>query len=272
MAVDKGTGTFLSDLVDPEVIAGMIEEKLIPNIVFAPLATIDYTLQGRAGDTVTLPYYESIAAAETVNEGESIPIKKLTAKTKQVKIKKIGLGVTLTDEAILSGYGQPLDEATTQIVQQIGSAVDKELLDALDGNTKNVYTPSGAFDPEQIPKALALYGEDIGRPGAIIVSPDFYADLLNVKTWIPASELAANTVIQGAVGMAYGVQVIVSERVDDNFHIVRPGALALFIKRDTLVEYDRDIVDQNNYIVGSKLFAPYLYKPGEAIKIVVNGG
>lgn len=58
MAVDKTTGTFLSDIVDPQVIAGMINEKLVPNIVFAPLATIDYTLQGRAGDTVTLPYYE----------------------------------------------------------------------------------------------------------------------------------------------------------------------------------------------------------------------
>lgn len=141
---------------------------------------------------------------------------------------------------------------------------------ALDGNTQHVFTPTGTFSPDQIPKALALFGEDINRPGAIIVSPDFYAELLNAKNWIPASELAANTVIQGAVGMAYGVQVIVSERVKNNFHIVRPGALALFIKRDTLVEYDRDIVDQNNYIVGSKLFAPYLYKPGEAIKIVVK--
>lgn len=58
MAVDKTTGTYLSDLVDPEVIAGMIDQKLVPNIVFAPLAKLDYTLQGRAGDTVTLPYYE----------------------------------------------------------------------------------------------------------------------------------------------------------------------------------------------------------------------
>lgn len=55
--VSTTTGTYLSDLFNPQVIGDMINEKLTDNIVFAPLATIDYTLQGRAGDTVTLPYF-----------------------------------------------------------------------------------------------------------------------------------------------------------------------------------------------------------------------
>lgn len=56
--VSTSTGTYLSDLFNPQVIGQMIDEKLFPNIVFAPLASVDYTLQGRAGDTVTLPYFE----------------------------------------------------------------------------------------------------------------------------------------------------------------------------------------------------------------------
>lgn len=55
--VSTATGTYLSNLFNPEVVADLIDEKLIDNIVLAPLATVDTTLQGQAGDTVTLPYY-----------------------------------------------------------------------------------------------------------------------------------------------------------------------------------------------------------------------
>lgn len=268
--VSTSTGTYLSNLFNPQVIGQMIDEKLFPNIVFAPLANIDYTLQGRAGDTVTLPYYNSIGSASVVPEGTDIPIKQLTEQTKEVKIKKIGLGVQLTDEALLSGYGDPMNESIGQISASIASTVDDMLLAELDGNTTHVYTPASGFTPDDIPKALALFGEEIEGNKAIIVSPAAYAELLNVKSWVPASDIAANLVIQGAVGMAYGVQILVSERIKNNFHIVKPGALAIYTKRDTMVEIDRDIVNQSNYVMGSKLFAPYLYKPSAAIKIVAG--
>lgn len=216
-----------------------------------------------------------IGDASDVAEGTDIPIKKLVERTKSVTISKIGLGVQLTDESILSGYGDPLDEGVRQIVTSIGSTVDKKLLAALDANTTNVYNLTTKFTADDVPKALALFGEEIEGQKAIIVSPDAYVELLNAKSWVPASEIAANIVIRGAVGQVYGVQVIVSERVKDgNFHIVKPGALALYIKRDTLVETDRDIINQSTVVVGSKLFAPYLYRPSAAIKIAkaASGG
>jgi len=55
--VDTTTGTYLSRLFNPEVVADLIDTKLTDNMVFAPLALIDRTLEGRAGNTVTLPYY-----------------------------------------------------------------------------------------------------------------------------------------------------------------------------------------------------------------------
>ena len=269
--VSTSSGTFVSDLFNPEVVGQMIDEKLVSNIVFAPLATIDYTLQGRAGDTVTLPYFDYIGDAEIVEEGKEIPVSKLSTQTKKVTISKIGKGVWLTDEAMLSGYGDPIGEAVRQIVLSLSSKVDNMLMSELNGNTKNVYTPSGTLTPDDIRKALALFGEENEGPKAIIVDPDFYAELLEVKSWIPASEIAANAVIQGAVGMAYGCQVIVSERVkNNNFHIVKPGALAIFMKRDVLVESERSILNQSTLLTGSRLFAPYLYKPVSAIKIL-NG-
>lgn len=266
--VNTTNGTYLVSLFNPQVIGDMVTEKLIDNIVFAPLARIDTTLEGRAGNTVTLPYFSYIGDAVTVDEGTDIPLKKLTESTKQVTVSKIGNAVQITDEAALSGYGDPINEAVNQLVTSIGSTVDNRLLGALAGNTTNVYDPTSDLTVDDIPAAMALFGEETEGEKALIVDPAFYAKLLKAD-WIPASQIAADVKIRGSVGMAYGAQVIVSNRVKtgDNFYIVKPGALALYMKRDTLVETDRDILNQSTVITASKLFAPYLYSPTEAITL-----
>lgn len=266
--VSTTTGTYLSNLFKPQVIADLINEKLIDKIVFAPLAKVDDTLQGRAGNTVTLPYYTYIGAASAVAEGTDIPIRQLTQSTKQVTIVKYGVGAQLTDEAVLSGYGDPIGEAVNQITTSIADSVDIQLLASLNGNTQKVYHTNQALAPNDIPEALALFGEENDEQKVIICDANFYAKLLKTD-WIPSSEIAANVKIRGTIGMAYGCQVIVSNRVaNGNFHIVKPGALAIFSKRDVLVERDRDIINQSTVITGSKLFAPYLLNASKAIKIV----
>ena len=55
--VNTTNGTYLASLFNPQVIGEMVSEKLIDNIVFAPLARVDTTLEGRAGNTVTLPSF-----------------------------------------------------------------------------------------------------------------------------------------------------------------------------------------------------------------------
>lgn len=267
--VSTSTGTYLNDLFNPQVIADLIDTKLTDNIVFAPLARVDTTLEGRAGNTVTLPYYSFIGGAELVEEGHDIPIKQLNQSTKQVEIVKYGVGVQLTDEALLSGYGDPAGEASNQIVKAIADSVDKQLLASLDTNDVHVYN-SDNLAPADIATALAGFGEETDDPKVLICDAAFYAKCLK-SDWIPASQIAAEVKIRGALGMIYGCQVIVSNRVSGkNFYIVKQGALALFMKRETTVETDRDIVNQSNVIVGSKLFAPYLLNASKAIKIV-NG-
>ena len=266
--VPTSTGTYLSDLFDPQVIRDLIDTKLIDKIVFAPLAVVDTTLEGQAGSTVTLPYYAYIGAAEDVEEGEDIPIAKLTESTKEVKISKIGKAVQLTDEAVLSGYGDPMGEGINQIVTAVADRVDAKLLAAADAVTTLTFTPSAALEPEDIPVALAQYGEDNEGTKVLICDADFYAKLLK-KDWIPASEIAAEVRVRGVVGMAYGCQVLVSNRVKGkNFYIMKPGALAIFSKRDTMVETDRDILNQSTVVAGSKLFAPYVLNESKIIKIV----
>ena len=278
--VDTTSGTYLSALFDPQVVADIIDTKLTNNMVFAPLAMIDRTLEGRAGDTVTLPTYGYLGAAVSVSEGYDIPLSKLTQTTTSVKVGKFGKAIQITDEAVLSSYGDALGEATRQISLAIDDAMDNALLAALAANSASEqnYATSDAstpLAPEDIPLALAKFGEDIDDAKTLLVTPDFYAKLVGqpaATNWIPASEIAADVKIRGAVGMAYGCQVVVTNRLvtSGNLYIVKPKTLAVFMKRNTLIEADRDILNQSTVLAGSLIAAPYLLNPKGMIKLSVG--
>ena len=266
----SANGTKLANLVNPEVMADVIDSKLVDAIRFAPLATIDYTLQGRPGNTVTLPSFAYIGDAVTVGEGEDIPVKKLTESTKEVTIHKIGNGFEISDEAALSGFGNPVEEGVDQIVLSIASAVDNELLALLDGVSEDrTVDAAGVPTADELGEALVEFGEDIDGEKVALVSPAVYKNVRKANDWCPASEIAANLVVKGAVGMAHGCQIVVSNKLKatNNVYIVKPGALRIFMKRDTLVETDRDIVAKSTVVTADKHFAPYVYDESKVIKI-----
>lgn len=266
-------GTYLANLVNPEVMADMIDKKLFDYIRFSPLATIDTTLQGRPGDTVTLPYFNLLGSAVTVAEGEDIPINQLTASTVGVSIHKIGIGAKITDESILSGYGRPFDEIVDQEAKAIADGVDNEFLTILESIASNMTysAAASAIAPVDVNGALELFGEDLDGVKVLLVAPATHTVLRNAKEWLPASEIAAGIMIRGAVGEIFGCQVIVTNKLKDKGEafIVKPGALRLYTKRDTLVEYDRNIINKSFAITADKHFASYLYDPTKAIKIAV---
>ena len=94
--------TKISDLINPEVMADMISGKVEKKIVVTPFAKVDNTLQGQAGDTVTVPAFNYIGDAVDVAEGNSVTAEKLTASSTTFGVKKAMKAVSLTDEAVLS--------------------------------------------------------------------------------------------------------------------------------------------------------------------------
>lgn len=269
--VNTSTGTYLANLFNPQVVGDMLNVKLTDAIKLAPLAVIDTTLEGRPGDTVTLPYYAYIGDAQLVAEGADISISQLTEQTKSVKIKKFGKGVQLTDEAVLSGYGDPIGQATMQLALSIASAVDNDLLAALDANTV-VHKITQATTPDDIADALTLFGEDLDGEKVLLTNADGYATLRKSNKWIPNTEIGADIIIRGTVGMIHGCQVVVTNRIKaastkTNYHIVKPGALALYMKRDTLVEVDRDVINKSTVMTADKHFATYLLDASKAVRI-----
>jgi N4-gp56 family major capsid protein len=263
------TSTYLADVFDPEVVAGLISKKLTDAIRFSPLCTVDETLAGKPGDTITMPSFGYIGDAEDVAEGADIPVTKLTSTEVEAKIKKAGKGVELTDETLLSGYGDPLGEAVRQIRTSIASKVDSDVLTVLSGiAAPMVHAAAARATADDISDALVLFGEDIiDLPKVLLVSPGTYGVIRKTADWIPGTEIGAAMIVNGAVGMVHGCQVVVSNRLTDAAYIVSPGALALFLKRDTLIETDRDIVAKSTIITADRHYVAYLYDSSKAIKI-----
>ena len=269
--------TVLANLIDPQVLADFIDEKLTDNMVFAPLATVDTLLEGRPGSTVTMPKWVYIGAASTVGENSAIPISSITQSSASVAIHKIAKGTEFTDEAALSGYGDISQESGMQLVTAIADGLDGEMLGILGSIASNMtHTCQGstALAADDINDAFELFGEDVDDgPKILLVNPADATKLRKADSWLPASEIAAGRMVRGAIGEIYGCQVIITNRLK-NFangraFIVKPGALRLFLKRDTLVEADRDIVYKKTVLTADKHFACYLYNEKKAIKLVL---
>ena len=258
-----GQTTKLAMLIDPEVLANYVDVKLIDNIVFAPLATVDTTLVGAPGDTIKFPSYSYIGMADDLNEASAI-------STVSVKIKEAGKGVEITDTAILSAYGNPVDEIGMQLVKSIADKVDNDWLTTLasiaSARTKAVSTVMDISD------ALEFYGEDIDGQKALVIPPALYTAIRNTKDWAPASEFAAGALVKGSVGRIFGCDIMVSNRLrtSGNGFIVKPGATRMILKRDTLVEGDRDILRRVNVYTATKHFVTYLYNAAGAIKLTTT--
>jgi len=191
MATVPATSTYLSDLFDPEVVGGIVNRKLTDAIRFSPLCRVDDTLVGRPGDTITLPSFSYIGDAADVAEGEDIAITQLVSTSATVKVKKAGKGLQITDEALLSGYGDPAEEVARQMIVSIASKVDVDVLAVLDTiAAPMVYAATARATADDISDALVLLGEDIVDLGKVLLlSPATYGVLRKTDGWVPNTEI-----------------------------------------------------------------------------------
>lgn len=269
--------TLLQDLFVPEVVADAIDKKLVDAIRFSPLAIIDTTLVGRPGDELTMPSYEYIGDAAAVAEGADIPIAKLSQDTEKVKVSKIGKAVEFSDESLLSGANNDIaEEAAKQVVIAVNSKLEADLISEMSAKavlTAELNLASGNVT-HGIADALGKFGEDIDGEKVLLVPPAVYTALVKSDGWIPNTEAGANIIMNGTVGSIFGAQVVLSNRLTakNEAYLIKPGALRIVMKRNTLVEFDRDILSEMNYIKASKLFAPYVYDKTKVVKITISTG
>ena len=257
--------TKIADLINPQVLADMVSAELPNAITFAPLATVGTRLEGRAGNTLTMPKFGYIGDAVDVAEGEDIPISKMTTSETEVTIKKAGKGVELTDEAVLNGYGDNVGEAKSQIVMALANKIDNDMLAALKTAT---LTATAAMSVSGLITAKAKFGEKVNQAAVLVVNSNNYVKIANE---IVSLENTDKVLLDGVVGKVGGLQVAISDKLTDTeAYIVATGALGLEYKRRVQVETDRDIIAKVNVITGDVHYATYLRDESKAIKVTIG--
>lgn len=208
----------------------------------------------------------------------------LTTDKSTMTIKKAGKGIELTDEALLSGYGDPLGQAAHQIALAIANKVDNDLV--VEAKKATQYVDDAPTTGAALDKALAVFEDEEDARYVALVNPKDAIDLRadTVKEWVRGSEIGANIVISGTFGETHGVQIVRSKKVDkgkgflvkvsavetDTDDVAKYGAFVINLKRDVAIETDRDILKKTTVITGDEHYGVYLYDPTKVVKFGGN--
>ena len=278
------TQTKIAQMVNPEVLADMVSAKLPKMIKFTPLAYVERELVGQPGNTVTVAKWVYSGDAKDITEGEAIVPDQLTTDKSTMTIKKAGKGVEVTDEALLSGYGDPLGQAAHQISLAIANKVDNDLV--VEAKKATQYVDDAPTTGAALDKALAVFEDEEDARYVALVNPQDAIALRaeTVKEWIRGSEIGANIVVSGTFGETHGVQIVRSKKVDkgkgflvkvsavetDTDDVAKYGAFVINLKRDVAIETDRDILKKTTVITGDEHYGMYLYDPTKVVKFGGN--
>lgn len=221
--------TKISDLVNPNVMADMISAKISKKIVVAPFAKVDESLVGVAGDTVLVPQYSYIGDASDVAEGDEVGTTKLVTTTTKATIKKAMKAVELTDEAVLSGYGNPVGETNNQLALAIASKVDADAMDALQ-TAQLKYDGSADFiSYDGIIDAIDVFEEEANTQKVMFIHPKQMTKLRHDEDFISAEKYTGNLMVSGEIGMIANTRIVPSKRVplneacEEHYELCRAG-------------------------------------------------
>ena len=188
----------------------------------------------------------------------------------------------MTDKAILTGLGDPVGAAAQQLSMSIASKVDNDVLAALSGATLTS-TSTSAISYNGIVDAVAKFDEEQeGVVKYLFISPAQEATLRKDPNFIDKNKYGNDVMASGVIGKIAGCNVVVSRKIVEdagnfNNYIVQvtpepedgvPSlpAVTIFMKRDALVETDRDVLKRTNVITVTEHYIAALTNKSKVVK------
>ena len=248
--------TKLAQLIDPEVMAPMISAKLEAKIVATPFAKIDTTLEGRPGSTITVPKYKYIGAAEDLAEGVTAAKTQLETSSESYTIKKAVKQVELTDEAVLSGYGNPVGETNSQLAKAIAEKVDNDVMDELKtAQLGKTFATDISYD--NIVDAIDVLEEEENVPKVMFIHPKQVSTLRKDENFISNDKYNNDVIMNGEIGKIANTRIVVSKKAvnDAKTLFLNPivelvpesqtgdetAAVTIYLKRNVNLETQREL-------------------------------
>lgn len=275
--------TKLENLIDAEVMADAISAKITSKIVVTPFAKVDTSLEAKnAGDTITVPRFSYIGDAEDVAEGVACGTVKLTADTTSATVKKAMKAVTLTDEAVLSGYGDPVGETNGQLAKAIAAKVDADAMAALQTAQLSFDGSSSKISYAGIVDAVDVFAEEFNSNKVIFVHPSQVSALRKDADFLAADKLAESVRVTGAIGKICNCEVIPSKKVpldEAGTSYICPivklneevetedetPALTIYMKRNVNVETERNTLARTTDISVDEIYTVALSNTSKVV-------
>lgn len=278
--------TKLANVINPQVMGQMINAKIEALLKITPYAKVDTTLVGVAGDTKTVPCWKYIGDAQDVAEGAEVALTQMTASSTSFKIKKAMKAVGITEEARLSGLGNPIGQAESQLAKAIAGKVDTDLLtEAL--KSKNIVDMSATsqINYEGIVDAVTKFeDEEDGVEKVMFISPLQESVLLKDPMFLSADKFEAGVAVRGAIGKIAGCWIKKSNKIKENTGVftnpiikLEPDspeteytedelpALTIFLKKDTATTSEFKQRTQVTEIVSSKFYGVALTNEAKVV-------
>lgn len=263
--------TKVADLINPQVLADAVSAALPKAIRFAPYATIDNTLVGQPGDTITRPKYGYVGPAEDLLEGVPMDTTKLSMTTTIVTVKEAGKAIEVTEKAIITNLAGTLAEAEKQITLSMSDKIEidyaatlaKSLL-AFNGTPT---TASNIFD------AIDVFGDEDESDLVLFIHPKDYTKL--VKSLFTAGGSTQETAItKGQVAELVGVKDIRKTKriAEGTGYLQKFGAVEIVNKKKVTIKTGEDILARTTVIAGNAHYTTNLKDDNGVVKLAVTGG
>jgi hypothetical protein len=264
----------------PEILAEAVQGQFAgmkalagsPVVVTSP--TLPYfNVRGETlgpGDEITVPYFGNIGEMADVNEGDSVPIRKLSVTDEKATVRRAGLAFEITTWArdSVAPNSDPYNEAARQLVESARRKGDAALLEAARATDLVLDIHTGTpktIDYDALVDALGLWGDEqvnedgVLNVGLIVCHSKILSDFRKVKD---ANGLPLFTEAQsGQMPRLMGIPVKVSDRLTPSGDttpaydtlLVQNGALVLWYNDGSGLLTDVDILKN------SKLGAYHYY-------------
>lgn len=269
----------------PEVWSAAILEALRAKLVFPSLCNRDYEGDIReAGDTVHITGYNDVTVHEYVR-GKAITVDDVTDKEAAVlKIDKsdyFAFKVNDLDktQAKADLTGKFTNSAAYNMMKNVETYISNLMDTAVSTPAKTVAvgTPADAY-LAVVEAGRKLDVQNVPDEGRwLVVSPDFYALLLQDSRFIEGTEAGHNTLLNGVVGQVRGFTVVKSNNVprksaspDTQSILAGTNAAVTFAQQISKVEAMRMQTDFADMVRGLDLYGAKVIRPECLTKITLN--
>jgi N4-gp56 family major capsid protein len=263
--------TTAANLIVPEVWGDLAQARFegAVRVLNSGAVMTDDTLVGQPGDRINFPRWGRLGELDDLAEAVPMVPEAMTQSSSEAVIKEAGKAVELTDKALLTGLGDPRDEAQRQFGILAARKVDGDLIaqaqadeTAAGGGQPYRFTaPAGAtaLSWGVVNEAIGMFGDewDPAEMAGLFINSAQRTQVWNDDQFADASRIGGASVVRtGQIGEIAGLPVFVTNRLAaGKFLIMKRNALGALYKRRPIVETDRDILKRTTVITTNVHYA-----------------